>query len=409
MRQDSDTENNSRERPKLSLRKKTSPAGEQGAAADPTISKDAETSKRPPLKINKNTEESTAPAAASAPQAASQTAPSSPTADPSSSAPTAEEASSQPKKLGLKKHSAPADANAQTPPPATEQNKPGPHPSQPPTPPSTASEAETKTDKVPPFPPSTTAGKATIPSSKPAPSTPPDVPERTPGKPPPIPISPPATGAVPPAMAADTSSATAATPPPLPPKDLMTEDLEKLGKGEKKGGHMAKAMGAFLVVAFFLAGAVILLVLGVKTFLSSDAANDPQITATEPPIASASESATPALSMPDEILQPAVSQSPETPVAEPSAEVQEVNTTIKYEPTPKPKLRRARPSIEVARWVDNMHPSGVSSRRIFIDGTMFTLGSVVNDFPKIVWVDVDTQLGVLTFEDENGVRYEKDF
>lgn len=63
---------------------------------------------------------------------------------------------------------------------------------------------------------------------------------------------------------------------------------------------------------------------------------------------------------------------------------------------------------EVRRYIEGIRPTGIRGNRMMLDGQLFETGEVVNRHLGVRWIHWDPQLGVLTFEDERGVRYEKD-
>lgn len=117
----------------------------------------------------------------------------------------------------------------------------------------------------------------------------------------------------------------------------------------------------------------------------------------------------------------APSQKPSEPQAQPVA-VEAVEPTYltptdvsSAPPNPLPPgppitpVVRNEPDPVIQQWIENIHVTGFSSRKIQIDGVTYPLNAVINEEHNLRWVGADSQLGLLKFEDSSGVRYEKDY
>ena len=195
-------------------------------------------------------------------------------------------------------------------------------------------------------------------------------------------------------------------------------------KPQKNNSGLAKAIGGFLLIALFFCGAIGLIIMGLMSLGGSDEEADASQQAPEETVSDIPALPEPPPPLEEDILAEAPplegTSIPEKKLvseAELPPLIQETEETAAApiveapppQPKPKPKKKQVKPNMEVARWVDALHPTGISKKRIVVGGTMYPIGAVINKSPKIIWVEVDTQLGVLTFEDENGVRYEKDY
>ncbi len=60
-------------------------------------------------------------------------------------------------------------------------------------------------------------------------------------------------------------------------------------------------------------------------------------------------------------------------------------------------------------WVENLRGIQVGRGKMILDGTTYPAGTIVNPELGIRWIGEDKALGLLYFEDANGVRYEKEF
>ncbi len=438
MSQESNTESNSDDKPKkrLSLKKSGggSPQPAQPAPEKPKPQASSSSEKPFRMSFKKKEEE-----AAATPEASEAPAPAPEPATPPPPAPEPEPPADEapPVKLGLKKTSEPEEA---PPPPAAE--APAPPPVTPPVP---------KVKKIPiveagaPSPSEDLSKPAPEPAVPPPPSmkrAPEEKPRGSgPGTRPPMP---------PPGMKVrkdddEVESAASAPPPPvsplssapppiLPATDLMEEEIEA-----EKSHKTSPLKGIFVaaIILLFLVGGIGTIVWGVLGMLKDGEETVQEAPAPPPPPAAPAEPE-PAPSGPqlatdepksflgktakltqqvsekastEEITDFAEGLEKEPAPEEPEAVKvsSEPAAGISRDVEPTPKAVRSSGDPEVRTWIEGIRPSGVGRGMMILDGEKYRLGEVVNPQLNVRWVGVDSQLGILIFEDPYGVRYEKDY
>jgi len=74
-----------------------------------------------------------------------------------------------------------------------------------------------------------------------------------------------------------------------------------------------------------------------------------------------------------------------------------------------PTVNYAKQNPDVIDWVESLERIQFGRGKLIINNQAYTKGQVVNETLNVRWIQADQALGILIFEDANGVEYEKDF
>ncbi|QYY36550.1 hypothetical protein [Ruficoccus sp. ZRK36] len=217
---------------------------------------------------------------------------------------------------------------------------------------------------------------------------------------------------LPPVIGPKTSAGTPPPPPFTPPEGLTDSDLEVKPVKTKSSKGILPVMLTFLIILIAIAGvafAFMKLLGGTENaseFVEWES-NTPEDANNGPSAIGSVEDPQPSTDgtvgdwnrgplLPDDVQ-------PSTPASSDTADIPDSPTLAD------PQSGPGQPNPAVTAWIEQLRPNVIRGSRMTIEGVNYHIGDQVSQAPVILWIGHDRDLGLLTFEDANGIIYEKDY
>lgn len=78
-------------------------------------------------------------------------------------------------------------------------------------------------------------------------------------------------------------------------------------------------------------------------------------------------------------------------------------------PSVKPSINYAQQEPKVIDWIESLEGLNFGRGKLILNGETYSQGDMINPELEVRWIKADQALGILVFQDERGVIYEKDF
>ncbi|MBC2594662.1 hypothetical protein H5P28_10360 [Ruficoccus amylovorans] len=184
------------------------------------------------------------------------------------------------------------------------------------------------------------------------------------------------------------------------PVTLMDSDLDVQPVRHRTGRNVLTVLLIFILILGALGGIAygILSLIGDKDDTWEEWSTKPTQSSGDDSSASPIEDESAAALAPPEPEPVAIEIQPDLPEAVPATPTLALTDASPGQPSP-----------SVTAWVEELRPNALMGTRMSINGTTYRLGDQVNSDPVIIWTGHDPDLNVLTFRDANGTIYEKDY